>query len=41
MLPERISGEISSINEPEQIKEIMHKELNNILKNFTLASLMQ
>ena len=40
MLPERMSGELSSINEPEQIKEILFKELNDILKSLTLESLM-
>ncbi len=40
MLPERMSDELSSINEPEKIKEILFEEINNILENFTLENLM-
>ncbi len=40
MLPERMSGELSNINEPEQIKEILFEEINKILESLTLENLM-
>ncbi len=40
MLPERLSGELSSINEPKQVKEILFKEIDDILKSVTPENLM-